>query len=267
MEGVWQYSQLVLCYIQKARAACESGRIDHRLIKPLFLFTWSGDKNKPAIMATQHACADPYPTMVEFDRPVDGFIRLTSRVLLYRCVGDCPGTHEFQNCTVTNQEEVVLKVLDSQGTFRNTTVYNHTKCGCACKTRKSDCDKNIHVYSSRSCSCECKQGLRKSCNSAIQTYNRVTCKCECKSAPKHCDSNSNQEWNPNICDCDCSQRVKDRCVRKGKALNKSTCECECPKPLPTCPVGTTFLKYNCTCVDTSVSTKWRSIMKAPSETY
>lgn len=220
--------------------------------------TTKWDKNNTVTQAEVHPCHPyPYPTMVELDWPDDGATLLPSVVLLHRCVGECLGSQKIQNCTVMEQEEVMLRVIEtknSKSSFKNITVYNHTKCGCACRTRKSDCDIKNHDYSSNTCECKCKQALSKSCNFSIQSFNDKTCQCECNSAQKHCDSNNNEEWNKDICDCDCKQRVKDRCTRKNKKLNKK-CECECPKPLPACPTGTSFLKYNCTCVDTSVSTK------------
>ena len=204
-------------------------------------------------------CHNPYPTMVELDWPDDSATVLPSRVLLHRCVGDCLGTNKIQNCTVMEQEEVMLNVTEltysNLPTTKTITVYNHTKCGCACRTRESDCNVTIHDYSNAACECKCKQALN-SCNTSIQSFNDKTCMCECNNAPKHCDGrNNNEEWNPDICDCDCKQKIKDRCIRKGKVLKESECECECPKPLQTCPAGTFFLKYNCTCIDTSVSTK------------
>jgi len=220
------------------------------------------DKKNTVALATQHACADPYPTMVELDWPDDSVKLIPSIVLLHRCVGECLGKHNIQNCTVMEQEEVMLKVIEITNSnppntsIKDITVYNHTKCGCACRTRKSDCNTAVHDYLNGTCECKCKQALSKSCNTSIQWFNDKTCQCECNSAPKHCDSrNNNEEWNRDICDCDCREKIKDRCNRKGKVLNKSKCECECPKPLPACPAGTSFLKYNCTCIDTSVSTK------------
>ena len=196
--------------------------------------------------------------MVELDQPDGGAALIPSIVLLHRCVGECLGKHKLQNCTVLEQEEVMLTVIDTKNTkkpFKDITVYNHTKCGCACRTRKSDCDTKTHDYSYDTCKCECKQALSNSCNTSIQTFNDKTCQCDCNSAPKHCDNRNNEEWNPKICDCDCEQRIKDRCKRKGKVVNEAKCECECPKGSQPCPVGTSFLKFNCTCVDTSVSTK------------
>ena len=209
--------------------------------------------------APHHACpSNPYPTMVELDWPDDSVTLIPSIVLLHRCVGECLGKQNIQNCTVIEQEEVMLEVIatkNSNPSIKNITVYNHTKCGCACRTRLSDCDTRVHDYSEETCECNCNQTLRNSCNASIHTFNDKTCQCECISAQRLCDSrNNNEEWNPDICDCDCKQKIKDRCIRKGKVLNKSKCECECP-PLQRCPVGTSFLKYNCTCIDTSVSTK------------
>ena len=191
--------------------------------------------------------------MVELDWPDDRVPRLTSRVLLHRCVGECIGTHEIQNCTVVEQEEVMLQVYEST-TLKNVTVYNHTKCGCACRTRKSDCNEKFHSYSVDTCTCDCIKTA--SCNTSKHWFNNNTCLCECKSASRHCDKhNTNMEWNKDSCECDCKKKIKDRCIRKGKILKKPACTCECPTPLPQCPYGTSFLKYNCTCVDTSVSTK------------
>ena len=226
-----------------------------------FLFTWSGDKNNTVPLATQHACpTNPHPTMVELDWPDDSVTLLPSIVLLHRCVGECLGMHKIQSCTVMEQEEVMLNVIvttNSSHSIKTITVYNHTKCGCACRTRKSDCDTKIHDYFNGTCECKCKQALSKSCNTSLQWFNDKTCTCECNGAPKHCDGrNNNEEWNPDTCDCDCKKKIKNRCNRKGKVLNESKCECECPKPLQACPTGTSFLKYNCTCVDTSVSNKW-----------
>ena len=198
--------------------------------------------------------------MVELDQPDGGAALIPSIVLLHRCVGECFGTHQIQNCTVLEQEEVVLRVIETKNpkpSNKDITVYNHTKCGCACRTRKSDCDTKTQDYSENTCKCECKQALSNSCNTSIQTFNDKTCQCDCNSAKKHCDNRNNEEWNPKICDCDCEQRIKDRCKRKGKVVNEAKCECECPKGSQPCPVGTSFLKFNCTCVDTSVSTKWR----------
>lgn len=209
---------------------------------------------------TVHTCPNPYPTVVELDWPDKSASLIPSMVLLHRCVGECLGSHILRNCTVEEQEEVVLKVTEMKNhklpLDRNITVYNHTKCGCACRIRRSDCNKTIHEYSSQLCACKCNETLKNSCNTNIQWLNPETCACECNSAPKHCDTyNKNEEWNAKICACDCKAKIKNRCNRKGKVLNKSKCECECPTPLPTCPIGTSFLKYNCTCVDTSVNVK------------
>jgi len=222
--------------------------------------TTKWDKNNTVPLATQHACpTNPHPTMVELDWPDDSVTLLPSIVLLHRCVGECLGMHKIQSCTVMEQEEVMLNVIvttNSSHSIKTITVYNHTKCGCACRTRKSDCDTKIHDYFNGTCECKCKQALSKSCNTSLQWFNDKTCTCECNGAPKHCDGrNNNEEWNPDTCDCDCKKKIKNRCNRKGKVLNESKCECECQKPLPTCPTGTSFLKYNCTCVDTSVSNK------------
>lgn len=234
----------------------------------LFGFSWPGDTNKATNliwqMSHEFVCGRPFPTMVKLDRPV-GVTYLPATVQLQRCVGDCPSQDHY-NCTVMRQEEVVLTVVEVVGGshyFKNITVYNHTKCGCACMKRKSDCNVTIHDYKSNTCSCECKQDKGSSCNPATQNWDRNKCKCTCKSAAKICDQTTNHVWNKDICDCDCKQKVKDRCARKGKVLNKNKCECECPSSLPTCAPGTKFLKYNCTCVqDTSVTSKWRSIKEA-----
>lgn len=191
--------------------------------------------------------------MVKLDRPSDVSF-LPERVPLHRCVGSCPSTSQFQNCTVISQEEIVLQVtaiIGKSHSIQNITVYNHTQCGCACMTRKSDCNETIHDYNPLSCKCECKPELQSSCNSTKHTLNPNTCKCQCKTAQKICDKTKNHEWNPDDCDCDCKKRVKSRCKRKNKVLNKTTCGCECP-PLP-CPEGTSVLKFNCTCVDNSVN--------------
>lgn len=227
----------------------------------LFLFAWSGNTNNTVRKPTGHACGNPYPTVVELDWPDKSAILFPSTVLLHRCVGECLGMHKLQNCTVKEQEEVVLQVneiINGKAIERNITVYNHTKCGCACRIRSSDCNKTIHEYDSQLCTCKCKKTLINSCNTKIQSFYPNTCACECNSAPKHCDTNNkNEEWNAKICACDCKEKIKKRCSRKGKVLNKSKCECECPTPLPTCPSGTSFLKYNCTCVgNTFVNVKW-----------
>lgn len=197
----------------------------------------------------------PYPTMVKLDRPTDVPF-FPGRVLLHRCVGDCPSS-QIRNCTVISQEEIVLAVGTIVGglhRIQNITVYNHTKCGCACMTRKSDCNETIQDYNPSLCKCECKPGRKSSCNITTHTWNPKKCECLCKTAQRICDLTENHEWNPDICNCDCTKRVKDRCKRKGKVLNKVTCGCECPTPLPSCPTGTKFVKFNCTCVDTSVDT-------------
>ena len=142
--------------------------------------------------------------MVELDQPDGGAALIPSIVLLHRCVGECFGTHQIQNCTVLEQEEVVLRVIETKNAIpsnKDITVYNHTKCGCACRTRKSDCDTKTQDYSKNTCKCECKQALSNSCNTSIQTFNDKTCQCDCHSAPRHCDRRNNEEWNPNICRC------------------------------------------------------------------
>ncbi|KAJ7333181.1 hypothetical protein OS493_018357 [Desmophyllum pertusum] len=229
--------------------------------------TWTTrwDTNKDAVPLYMFPDKSPYycgpfPTMVQFDKPSD-VIFIPPTVRLLRCVGGCDSTHNFRNCTVVSQEEVVLTVweLGKYSGPKNITVYNHTKCACSCIKRKSDCDEKIRVYNERKCDCDCKYD-KSSCNLATHDWSTTECECKCKAAPKHCDGKGgytkNHEWNPDICDCDCKQRVKDRCARKGKVLNKSKCECECKKPLPVCVAGTKFQKSSCTCAkDTSVITK------------
>ena len=151
--------------------------------------------------------------MVELDQPNDGAVLIPSIVLLHRCVGECFGKHQIQNCTVLEQEEVVLRVIETKNpkpSNKDITVYNHTKCGCACRTRKSDCDTKTQDYSENTCKCECKQALSNSCNTSIQTFNDKTCQCDYNSAPRHCDSSNNEEWNPNICRCSTNPSVSVR---------------------------------------------------------
>ena len=226
---------------------------------PYFGFSRSGNKNKPPINAnngTSDCMPDPHPAMVSLNRPAGVTYHPTS-VLLHRCVGYCV-SQDLQNCTVKRQEEIVMAILVSEkggATFKNITVYNHTECGCACMTRKSDCNEAIHNYDKNKCKCECKKS-HTSCNSAIKRWDDQSCDCKCIKAQTSCDQTSNHVWNEKICDCDCTKKVKDRCKRKGKVLNKATCGCDCPTPRPTCPQGEKFLKFNCTCVqDTSVLTK------------
>ena len=166
-----------------------------------------------------------------------------SHIQLHRCMGYCHS--DKTNCTVTKQDEITVTVGDLQDNFKKVylTMFNHTACQCNCTERESDCDAKIQEYDISNCECKCK--LNGSHCSASQTWNTRTCQCKCRSQDT---CRLDQIWNDSTCKCDCVKKVKDRCVRKGKVLNEKKCQCECPKPQPVCDAGTSFLKYNCTCV-------------------
>lgn len=199
-----------------------------------------------------HKECHPYPTVVELKKGA-GVQLIPPAITLHRCVGGCTFTQLVENCTVTSQQEVNISVTEIattgsewETTWKTITVYNHTACDCDCMVRRSDCDDAIHTYDPSTCDCQCKQN-GSSCDPAKQIWNTQTCQCECTN-PLICDSSKNSMWNETSCQCDCTQRVKDRCKRKNKVLNTVTCECDCPTPVPTCPIGTSFRKKNCTCV-------------------
>ena len=224
----------------------------------------SGNSNSIAIIPniTLGACR-PFPTMVELPKAPGENLFPTSHVILHRCVGNC--MQDAHNCTVTRQEEIKYSVWEVATRRPKTiTVYNHTKCACNCKTRESDCKLTVQNFDVDSCSCKCilngshcsanhvwsERSCQCQCNnfcSYPHFLNTTTCQCQCINPPS-CDTTVNQFLNDQTCECDCPQNVKKRCARKGKVLNKQRCECECPTPRPTCGPGTSFLRYNCTCV-------------------
>ena len=207
----------------------------------------------------------PFLTVVEVNK-LHVKKPIPSHIKLHRCIGFC--NSDKINCTVTKQDEIKVRVFDVQNPPKVVTLkmFNHTACQCNCTERASDCDAKIQEYDISNCACKCK--LNGSHCSPAQTWNDRTCQCECRSQEtcrldqvwndsacqcqcrNHdtCNATSSHIWNDSTCKCDCVKKVKDRCGRKGKVLNEKKCECECPKPQPVCDAGTSFRKYNCTCV-------------------
>ena len=196
-----------------------------------------------------HRYCGPHPAVVLLDK-APGVRLIPDAVTLNRCVGGCVTSQLIRNCTVTAQKEIAISVIEMIGEKQQSktiTLYDHSECACDCIKRKSDCNQDTQNYDADTCSCTCKEN-ESSCNSATQSWDSRDCQCKCKTVKLCDDLTVKHEWNDKTCDCECKQKFKNRCLRKGKDLNKANCECECPTPLPACPTGTSFLKYNCTCV-------------------
>lgn len=213
-----------------------------RLFEALWRITFSGKQHPVTVYDKIAVHCRPFLTVVEVSK-LHVKTPYPSHIQLHRCMGYCHS--DKTNCTVTKQDEITVTVHDLQDNFKGVylTMFNHTACQCNCTERESDCDAKIQEYDISNCECKCK--LNGSHCSASQTWNARTCQCECRSQDT---CRLDQIWNDSTCKCDCEKKVKDRCVRKGKVLNEKQCQCECPKPLPVCDAGTSFLKYNCTCV-------------------
>lgn len=160
----------------------------------------SGDKqtrNTEAITLEMKHCL-PYPSIVKVEEQgVWGEFYWPSFVELHRCVGGCYVSPRFEQCKVTQQENVVLKVRNIDSNVEHTiSIANHTACDCAC-VRKV-CNER-QWYNEKHCRCECL-GNGGDCKKDNKRWNKQSCQCECINAPDICSPG--EKWSTDSCRCE-----------------------------------------------------------------
>ena len=117
---------------------------------------------------------------------------------------------------------------------------NHTKCGCKCITKPSECNPATHRFSEEMCRCECKEKNPR-CPS-YHVWDPIECKCVCN-APRDVYCPRRFVWNQEKCSCVCKNT---RC-RAYKVRNHRNCRCYCSKKLPPCGQGFVRNRRDCKC--------------------
>lgn len=117
---------------------------------------------------------------------------------------------------------------------------NHTRCGCRCIAKPSDCDPSTQVFSQDNCRCECRAKSRP-CPS-YHRWDRIRCKCVCH-PPSYITCPRRFQWSPEKCKCVC----KTSACRANKVRNQKNCRCYCPR-FPICPLGFRKNRRTCKCI-------------------
>ena len=171
------------------------------------------------------AGCSPRPTAIQV--PKDPLYTLTfpSYVILHRCTGSCVAHQNTHHCTVTHRNEMSIKVEKIIPGYYvgSVKVYNHTKCGCDCIKKESDCDLAKHVWNKDSCSCLCKHDGSLQCDMQIYRWNTATCECDCINPPTHCEYK--KAWDQKKCGCYCKQVYQGNCQSQNMNIDPNTCNC------------------------------------------
>ncbi|EDO39428.1 predicted protein [Nematostella vectensis] len=165
----------------------------------------------------------PHLTVVPIDPPNYGYYPYF--IKLHRCGGSCDITQpNVRECVALETERVKVGVIAISGVPRDTIMaVNHTKCGCQCVAKPSDCDPEVQVWEPNNCLCKCRYAdtQPKKCPEGHR-WSASSCSCMCDKAPEVCPVG--KYWSQRSCGCVCSAHVVGACNQHGKVTN-SDCEC------------------------------------------
>ena len=130
------------------------------------------------------------------------------------------------------------QLSDVAGDLVGVRMTNHTKCGCQCVTKPTDCDNKTQHYSRENCRCECKpQQVRCPFN---HRWDPIKCECRCNPSSKAI-CGKRREFDDNRCACVCSSKS----CRHNKVRDLTDCRCKCLHRK--CSPGMIYDRRTCTC--------------------
>ncbi|EDO47017.1 predicted protein [Nematostella vectensis] len=215
-----------------------------------------GDASGPPVALENIACgASSHVVAVPQPAHSNGFY-FPTHVRLHRCTGACSAKPRVLECAPTETKNISLLVFSVSWTadqsssgsrprwYRNPILVpmtNHTRCGCQCVIKPSQCNPQTQTFSRENCRCECKPQTSP-CPRHFQ-WDQIRCKCVCN--PYHIPRcPSRQEWHSDVCKCGCK---RGGCKMKTKVRNPHTCRCVCPPNQPRCLSGWKRDRRDCEC--------------------
>ena len=145
--------------------------------------------NKTGAASLPNLFCKPHPTLVALGHPEYEYFPYF--VTLHRCVGSC-GTSNPNNkgCVVLSYTDIFIPSLSFKTNQQKMVITkNHTRCGCKCLTKKSDCNLKYQRWDGFSCECQClHKNSPPSCPNGTR-WNSKDCQCECTKVPTVCTVN------------------------------------------------------------------------------
>ena len=119
-------------------------------------------------------------------------------------------------------------------------ITNHTKCGCKCAIKATDCNNRTERYNENTCRCECKS-RSKLCPFNFK-WDPLECQCKCNLQSSH-RCNKRYQFDEKLCRCVCSGK---KCKMASKVRDPKDCRCKCPRLV--CPRGMQHDRRTCQCI-------------------
>lgn len=110
-------------------------------------------------------------------------------LVVERCPDRCQHTPSFdqtvrRKCVVLETQNLTNYVVDiADNKVKQVTLLVHTRCGCECVSKPSDCTKT-QIYHNNSCTCLCRY-LSFPCPVGF-IWSRRQCACICNRSPEVC---------------------------------------------------------------------------------
>jgi len=172
-----------LCYCN-ATLACEDDI--QAVVSSNYTYTTCTDIHIKQSIQTNIHCS---PTTVTIQLPWPNYTAIhqmtPTHIAVQRCEGSC---HQSgHGCVALQTHSTRIPVMFGKCGLNvglcskqcaHVTVLEHTRCGCACELRRSDCDSTTHLLRQETCTCECRDTrARRQCVDQGRTWSGDSCEC------------------------------------------------------------------------------------------